>query len=145
MNGSLDGTVNRNWCCTQRLGKSEKTKTLGYFVCVDGVIWTVYQTGSQIHSNFSGDVLVKAQEVQILGSYDDTHNGESPTAGRLIEDEYRLWGSIVDLAIAIEKPAASDDGSMNLDQAVSEQLSTIQAFKANYIAESKENPSMYPS
>ncbi|WP_337233139.1 hypothetical protein, partial [Vibrio cholerae] len=51
---------------------------------------------------------------------------------------------IVDLAIAIEKPAAIDDGNMTLDQAVSEQLETIQAFKANYIAESKENPDMYP-
>lgn len=123
---------------------SDTTKILGYFVCVDGIIWTVYQSGSTIHSNFSGDILVKGQVVQVLGPLDDTHQGDSSTAGRLIEDEYCLWSSIVDLAIAIEKPAASDDGNITLDQAVSEQLANIQAFKVNYIAESKEHPDMYP-
>lgn len=123
---------------------SEATTIIGYFVCVNSVIWTVYQTGTEIHSNFSGDILVKGKEVQILGPYDDTHDGDSSTAGRLIEDEYCLWSSIVDLAIAIEKPAASDDGNMTLDQAVSEQLETIQAFKAHYIAENKSNPEYYP-
>ena len=123
---------------------SKATKILGYFVCTDGVIWTVYKTGAEIHSNFSGDINLNGKEVQILGPYDDTHDGDISTAGRLIEDEYSLWSSIIDLAIAIEKPAASDDGNMTLDQAVSEQLETIQAFKANYITESKEHPDMYP-
>ena len=123
---------------------SETTKTLGYFVCVDGVIWTVYQTGTEVHSNYSGDIKVDEKSVQILDSFDETHEGEKSSAGRLIEEEYCLWSSIVDLAIAIEKPAAIDDGNMTLDQAVSEQLETIQAFKANYIAESKDNPDMYP-
>ncbi|MGR2849140.1 hypothetical protein ABMX62_19035 [Vibrio vulnificus] len=123
---------------------SEETKTIGYFVCVDGVIWTVYQTGTETHTNYCEDINVDGEQVQILGAYDDTHEGDSSTAGRLIEDEYRLWSSIVDLAVAIEKPAKCDDGSITLDQAVSEQLETIQAFKAYYIAENKEHPDMYP-
>lgn len=82
--------------------------------------------------------------VHILGPLDDSHDGDSSTAGRLIEEEYCLWSSIVDLAIAIERPPTSDDGNLTLEQAVSEQLHIIQNFKAKYLAENRVNPNMFP-
>ncbi|OEE38313.1 hypothetical protein A1QO_02730 [Vibrio genomosp. F10 str. ZF-129] len=80
---------------------------LGYFVCINGAIWTVYTDGS---SNYHLDLQVTSDNkgVQILGEYD----GEpSPTTGRLIEDEYTLWRSLVELAANIE----TDKNDVSLD------------------------------
>lgn len=70
-----------------------------YFVDVNGVIYTVFPRGD---SNFPGDLQVKeANEeggssfpmVQILGEYENG-NGTGP---RLVEDEYVLWDSLIEL------------------------------------------------
>jgi hypothetical protein len=63
-----------------------------YFVCVNGVIWTVYDDG---RSNFPGDFRVVNNEIQVLGEADDD-------GCRLISDEYPLWNSLKLLAQEIE-------------------------------------------
>lgn len=79
----------------------EKTKTVGYYVCVNGVIWTVYQSGEHVFTNSSDEhVAIEGETVQILGAK------ESPDEpGRLIEEEYVLHKSLIDLAVLIEQPS----------------------------------------
>ncbi|MEZ8733613.1 hypothetical protein [Vibrio sp. 10N.239.312.D08] len=79
------------------------TKTVGYYVCVNGVIWTVYQSGEHVFTNSNEEHLaIEGESVQILGAK------ESPDdSGRLIEEEYTLHKSIIDLALLIEQPSAA--------------------------------------
>ncbi len=72
----------------------------GYFICVNGVIWTVFIEGEAFSSNMDAGIAVvdskngDGKEVQIL--VDDA--GET-----LVHEEYVLWPSLVDLARAIEE------------------------------------------
>lgn len=62
-----------------------------YFVCVNGIIWTIFPDG---RSNFNEDFKIEDDNLFVLG--------ESCGASRLIIDEYSLWNSLVELAREIE-------------------------------------------
>lgn len=70
----------------------------GYFVCVDGAIWTLFDDGT---SNHHHDLRVTSdgKTVQFLGEYEA--DGDS-AGGRLIVDEFPLWRSLLDLSAHIE-------------------------------------------
>lgn len=82
---------------------TKDVEIVGYFVCSEGAIWTVYQTGLYFHSNFYEGIEVDFgnQEVNVLGEWFLDDNGKEY---RPIEDSYVLWTSLTDLAYAIEKP-----------------------------------------
>lgn len=77
-----------------------RAKSNRYFVDVNGVIFTVYPGGN---TNFPGDIKIEEAtedlsfaQVAILGEYED---GDQ-SGGRLIEDEYVLWDSLMELGAA---------------------------------------------
>jgi len=79
-----------------------------YFVCQDGVIWSVYD---DVRSNYPADIKVVDNKVQLLGEYDGKPGPETP---RLIVDEFDLWESLVALSYAIEKRSGVE--SFTLDE-----------------------------
>ena len=71
---------------------------IGYFVSENGAIWTVFNDNS---TNYNRDIRVGTggHTVEVLGEYDGT---PGPDTGRLIEEEYTLWQSLLDLSAHIE-------------------------------------------
>lgn len=71
-----------------------------FFMDVNGVVYTVYPNGE---TNFGGDIRVEEAnaersyaQVQVLGDFE----GGDKTGSRLVEDEYVLWGSMIELGAA---------------------------------------------
>ena len=76
---------------------------LGYFVSENGAIWTVFNDNS---TNYGSHIRVTSDgsTVEVLGKYDG--------AERLIEEEYQLWQSLLDLSAHIE----AEVGGASLDE-----------------------------
>lgn len=106
------------------------------FVCVNGHVWTINDEGK---TNFPADIHIEGNTVQILGARDDLG------PGRAIDEEYQLWNSLTDLAIAIEHSHhASEDGSVSLAQAVGDAHKSTADFEKMWILQNKENPEQFP-
>lgn len=82
------------------IAKDVRANCNRFFVDVNGVIFTVYPSGD---TNFPGDIKIEEAtadrlfaQVSILGEYED---GDE-SGGRLIEDEYVLWDSLMELGAA---------------------------------------------
>ncbi|WP_390241872.1 hypothetical protein [Vibrio sp. R78045] len=75
---------------------------LGYFVCVNGAIWTVFDDGSSNHSH-DLQVTSDGKTVELLGEFE---GAPGPDVGRLIVDEYTLWSSLLELSAHIEAELA---------------------------------------
>jgi len=104
------------------------------FVDVDGHIWSIDLNGK---SKFPGDIEIKDSEVWVLG--------ESDGQGRLIEEEYTLWPSLTDLAMALEQDIKpSENGDVSLEQAVSEAHLNVESFKKSWIKSHEDKPDCYP-
>lgn len=78
-------------------------KPFRYFVDNNGVIFTILDNGQ---TNFPGEIKVEEAKgdhesatVMVLGAYE----GEEGNSPRLVEDEYQVWDSLIDLAVAIEE------------------------------------------
>lgn len=117
-------------------------KIEGYFVCTDGVIWTAFSN----HGKFSTNMDAK---IDIADSRDGTYKEVRILAKdgdeTVIHDEYVLWPSIIDLAIAIEKePIDPENEVMTLDEAIIEAHEQVSRFKKKYLQGVEENPEYYP-
>jgi len=120
-----------------------------YFVCKDGVIWTVYD---DVRSNHTSDIKIVGNKVQLLGEYDGKPGPETP---RLIVDEFVLWHSLVALSYTIEKISGAESFSLDDIRAdVKGQLEIPDDLDWDYFVETavrakhqadKENRNMTPS
>jgi hypothetical protein len=103
---------------------------------VDGNIWLVKESGD---CNYPADIEILGNTVRVLGPKDEL--GE----GRLIEEEYELWPSLMSLAMAIEhSPGSSADGSISLAQAVASAHEQVCSFEKMWIKANSKSPSNYP-
>lgn len=106
------------------------------FVDVNGHIWSINQSGE---SNFPGDIKIEGNTVLILGAKDDLGDG------RPVDEEYQLWQSLTDLAIALEQELpSSNDGSVSLVQAVASVHQQVNSFEKWWISQNAENPDLFP-
>ena len=105
------------------------------FVDSDGHIWSINEKGE---SNFPGKIEVGATTVKILGA-------EDAPGSHLIKEEYPLWASLTDLAMALEQEIPeSEDGSINLDQAVAEAHQQAESFRRYWLKGNERSPECFP-
>ena len=71
----------------------------GYFTCNSGVIWTVYSEGDEYTSNMDANIAITDSPDGTFKTVQVLVNDAGET---LIDDEYVLWPSLIDLAVAIE-------------------------------------------
>lgn len=106
------------------------------FVCANGHVWTIDHNGE---TNFPAEIKIEGRNVLVLGAKDDLG------PGRAVEEEYQLWDSLTELAIAIEQsPKPSDDGSISLDQAVASAHQQVESFRKWWTGCHAKLPDQYP-
>lgn len=115
---------------------------LGYFYCVDSILWTVWEEKEDgkepVHSsNFPRKFKIKGNTVLEV---------EDDAQGEFINEEYTLWASLTDLAIEVEctNIEPEEPNTMSLKQAVAESYLQVRDFNKSWLANAKNNPEYFP-
>lgn len=108
---------------------------MSYFIDDNGQIWSINQHGE---SNHPKKLLIEGDRVSVLGDCD----GEP---GAPIDDTFVLHPTLMSLAIAIEHtPAPSEDGSVNIEQAVADGYQRITSFHEYWLDMNSRYPEEFP-